>query len=83
MKDKILTSIEAAKILGITSKATIENWLHGGYFPGASQTEDGKWSFKLSDVIAVKEDIDEVARNNAMKSVTTADFSDMREESEE
>ena len=61
MKDKTLTSIEAAKILGITSEATIENWLHGGYFPGASQTEEGKWNFKLSDVLLVKEDMDIVS----------------------
>lgn len=61
MKDEFLTSMQVAKILGITSEATIRNWLHGGYFPGASQTENGEWTFKLSDVLAVKEDMDIVS----------------------
>ena len=83
MKDKILTSMQAAKILGITSTATIENWLHGGYFPGASRIKEDQWSFKLSEVLAVKEALAEEARKNAVKRVTAADFPEMSEENEE
>lgn len=68
--------MQAAKILGITSTATIENWLHGGYFPGASRTKENQWRFKLSEVLNVKEAMDEVDRRNAVKYTTAEDFHD-------
>ena len=70
MKDKILTTTQAAKILGIESLATIENWLHGGHFPGASQIKEGQWSFKFSEVLAVKEFITELNRKNGLGDLT-------------
>ena len=82
-QDKILTSMQAAIILGITSTATIENWLHGGYFPGASRTKEGHWRFRLSEVLAVKEALAEVARKNALKRVTAGDFHEFTTEENE
>ena len=83
MKDKILTSMQAAKILGITSTATIEDWLHGGYFPGASRIKEDQWSFKLSEVLDVKEAMAEVERKNAVKHIAAGDFHEFTAENEE
>jgi len=82
-QDKILTSMQAAKILGITSTATIQNWLHGGYFPGASRTKEGQWRFKLSEVLDVKEAMNEVFRKNAVKYTTAGDFHEFTTEENE
>lgn len=41
----LLTSSEAAELLGVSSTNTIKNWLNGGSFPGAFQTPGGHWRF--------------------------------------
>jgi excisionase family DNA binding protein len=50
----VLTSQQAASLLGVASANTVKNWLEGGHFPGAFQTPGGHWRFPRADVEAVK-----------------------------
>ncbi len=45
-----LTSSEAAEVLGVSSRNTVKNWMKGGMFPGAYQTEGGHWRFPREEV---------------------------------
>ncbi|MCP9774308.1 helix-turn-helix domain-containing protein [Cyanobium sp. WAJ14-Wanaka] len=49
----VLTSTEAASLLGVASANTVKNWLEGGHFPGAFQTPGGHWRFPREEVEAV------------------------------
>lgn len=46
----VLTSSEAADMLGVSSRNTVKNWLKGGMFPGAYQTDGGHWRFPREEV---------------------------------
>lgn len=50
-----LTAGEAAKLLGVSSRNTVKNWLQGGYFPGAFKTPGGHWRFPRAEVLEVRE----------------------------
>ncbi len=54
-RGQVLTSSQAAKLLGVASPNTVKNWLQGGHFPGAYQTRGGHWRFPLEAVLAVKQ----------------------------
>jgi len=41
----MLSTEQAASLLGVSSSATIRNWLEGGYFPGAKFTPNVGWQF--------------------------------------
>jgi len=62
----MLTSMEAASLLGVASANTVKNWLEGGHFPGAFQTPGGHWRFPLEEVEAAKARMEELrVRNRA------------------
>ena len=62
----MLTSTEAASLLGVASANTVKNWLEGGYFPKAFQTPGGHWRFPREEVEAVKARMEELrVRNRA------------------
>jgi len=62
----MLTSTEAASLLGVASANTVKNWLEGGHFPGAFQTPGGHWRFPRQEVEAAKARMDELrVRNRA------------------
>lgn len=62
----IITSTEAASLLGVASANTVKNWLEGGYFPGAFQTPGGHWRFPREEVEAAKARMEELrVRNRA------------------
>lgn len=42
---KFYTTEQAARVLGLKSETTINNWLHSGNFPGATQDAWGVWQF--------------------------------------
>ncbi len=52
--NEVLTTCQAAELLGISSPSTIRNWLEGGHFPGASLTPEGYWEFTLAGVLEAK-----------------------------
>jgi hypothetical protein len=54
-RHSFLTLQQAALQLGITSEATMRNWLQGGAFPGARQTATGEWRFDAGLVAQVAE----------------------------
>ena len=61
----VLTSQQAAEILGVASPNTVKKWLKGGQFPGAYQTPGGHWRFLRTDVLAVRERMQELRAMNS------------------
>ena len=61
---EVLTSREAAALLGVASVNTIKSWLEGGQFPGAYQTPGGHWRFPRAAVEAAKSRMLELRRKN-------------------
>lgn len=60
-----LTTSEAAAELGIVDVRTMANWLEGGHFPNAYQS-DGRWWFPRADVCAMQRYVRELqAKNDA------------------
>jgi excisionase family DNA binding protein len=51
---EVLTSRQAADLLGVSSANTVKNWLKGGFFDGAYQTPGGHWRFPKAEVLEVK-----------------------------
>ena len=47
---EVLTSSEAADLLGVSSPTTVKNWLESGMFPGAYRTKGGHWRFPKEEV---------------------------------
>ena len=68
-KADLYDSEQAAAFLEIDSDETVSNWLEGGYFPGAFQS-DGMWLFPLASLIKVREKIDELQYNNKHRLLT-------------
>lgn len=60
MKKQWVTSGEAAKLLGVSSRNTVKNWIEGGYFPSSKKTEGGHWRFLRSEVLTVRQAMDAV-----------------------
>lgn len=57
-----ITTGEAARLLGVSSRNTVKNWLEGGFFPGSIRTEGGHWRFLRAEVEAVRRAMDAVKR---------------------
>lgn len=68
--DADLTSKQAAELLGVSSPNTVKNWLKGGSFPDAYQTEGGHWRFPRASVMAVRERMDALRTLNAGRDLT-------------
>src|SRR5688572_8881589 len=62
---RLLKVGEVAEILGVSSPTTIHNWVKRGVFPSASITVGGHRLFRLADVIALRDEIDRTAAENA------------------
>ena len=72
----MLTSTEAAKVLGVSSANTVKNWLEGGAFPGATRTPGGHWRFPRKDVEELKTRMAWVQAKNAKADVELPDLDD-------
>lgn len=77
----VLTSSQAAELLGVSSPNTVKNWLKGGAFPGAFQTPGGHWRFPREEVEAVKTRMDDLRERNRRGDLLPPD--DETNESEE
>ena len=75
-RETVLTSKEAANMLGITSINTIKNWMEGGEFPGAYQTPGGHWRFPLKEVEAIKARLEGLAQRNREGNLEPPDLGD-------
>jgi excisionase family DNA binding protein len=73
---EVLTSSQAAALLGVSSPNTVKNWLKGGYFPGAFQTAGGHWRFPRADVESARAQLDEIRDRNRRKDHTPPDLGD-------
>ena len=60
----LLSSKQAASLLGVASANTVKNWLEGGHFPGAFQTPGGHWRFPREEVEAVKLRLEDLRERN-------------------
>lgn len=61
----LLTSKQAAALLGLSSPNTVKNWLQGGFFPGAFRTPGGHWRFPRAEVEAAKRWMEALREQNA------------------
>jgi hypothetical protein len=68
-KADLYDSEQATAFLEIDSDESVSNWLEGGYFPGAFQS-DGRWLFPLASLIKVRERLDELQYNNKHRLLT-------------
>jgi hypothetical protein len=75
-KPNNLTSTQAASYLGLASPKTIENWLEGGFFPGAFQTAAGDWLYPVEEVTSVKQRMNELKDLNQKNDLVAVDFDD-------
>jgi excisionase family DNA binding protein len=60
----VLTSSEAADLLGVSSRNTVKNWLKDGKFPGAFQTDGGHWRFPREEVEKTRARMEELYDKN-------------------
>jgi hypothetical protein len=51
---KVLTSGQAAAVLGVSSPNTVTNWLEAGQLPGAHRTARGHWRCLVEEVEEVE-----------------------------
>jgi excisionase family DNA binding protein len=75
-KADVLTSTEAAALLGVASPNTVKNWLQGGYFPGAFKTAGGHWRFPREEVEAVRFRLNDLRDRNSRRDLMPADCDD-------
>lgn len=75
--DQYLTSGEAARLLGVSSRNTVKNWLESGYFPNAFKTHGGHWRFPKAEVLAAKEALRELQARNLNGDLTPSDVGDL------
>lgn len=78
--DEVLTSTQAAALLGVSSVNTVKNWLTGGHFPGATRTPGGHWRFVRSEVLAVRERMSELRARNARGDLSPPDVDGREDE---
>ena len=62
--ENLLTSTEAAELLGVSSPSTVKNWLMSGHFPGAFQTPGGHWRFPRAEVEAERLRLEQLRERN-------------------
>jgi len=74
--DEVITSKQAANLLGVSSANTIKNWLEGGWFPGAFRTPGGHWRFQRSEVLAARERMEELRDKNPRRDLAPSDAED-------
>lgn len=70
---ELLSSTQAASLLGVASANTVKNWLEGGHFPGAFQTPGGHWRFPREEVEAVKLRMEELRERNRSRDLLPLD----------
>ena len=73
---ELLTSTEAARLLGLSSPNTVKNWLAGGHFPGAYQTAGGHWRFPRKEVEAVQARLEGLRDRNRRGDLSLPDQDD-------
>ena len=73
---EVLTSRQAADLLGVSSANTVKNWLQGGFFPGAYQTPGGHWRFPRAEVLEAKRRMEELRAQNQRGDFTLPDTDD-------
>ena len=73
---ELLTSTQAAELLGVSSPTTVKNWLMGGHFPGAFQTAGGHWRFPRADVERMRLRMVEDAERSAGRDLSLPDEED-------
>jgi excisionase family DNA binding protein len=72
----LLSTGQAAALLGVASPNTVKNWLEGGHFPGAVKTKGGHWRFPREEVLAVKQQMQEVRDKNRAGDMSLPDVVD-------
>jgi hypothetical protein len=72
---EFLTLAETTKAFGITSTATIRNWLLGKHFEGRIETPDGPM-FEVSRVREILADIEQTRAANESGHLEIPDFGD-------
>jgi len=72
----VLSSGQAAALLGVSSPNTVKNWLEAGYFPSAFQTAGGHWRFHRDEVLAVKARMEDLRAKNRSGDLTPPDLDD-------
>ncbi len=70
---EMLTTKQAAVLLELKSTNTVKNWLEGGQFPGAFQTEGGHWRIPRSEVEKTRLRRRELADKNRRRDFTAPD----------
>ncbi len=60
--DTWISTGQAARLLGVSSRNTVKNWLQGGCFPSAYQTAGGHWRFRREEVLAVRQAVQNIPR---------------------
>ena len=73
LENDVLTSGEAASLLGVSSINTVKNWLEGGFFPGAYKTAGGHWRFPRSEVEAVAARTKDLSERNERADLSPPD----------
>ena len=76
---EVLTSSEAAEILGVSSPNTVKNWLKSGMFSGAYQTDGGHWRFPRAEVENVRARMEELNEKNAKGDLTPPDHENFQD----
>ena len=77
--DGMVTTTQAARLLGVASPNTVKNWLAGGHFPGARRTPGGHWRFSRLEVEAVKLRMAELRARNRRGDLAPPDIDDEAE----
>lgn len=72
----VLTSREAATLLGVASPNTVKNWLEAGHLPGAFRTPGGHWRFRREDVVALRARMDALRTKNSRGVIALPDDGD-------
>jgi excisionase family DNA binding protein len=72
--DEVLTSSQAAEVLGVSSANTVKNWLKSGMFSGAYQTDGGHWRFPRREVEEVRARMEELREKNARGDLAPPDI---------
>lgn len=78
-QDQVLTSVQAAEVLGVSSPNTVKNWMENGMFPGAYKTRGGHWRFPRSEVERVREQMTKLQEKNAKGDLSPPDIEDPQE----
>jgi len=78
-EEELLSSGDAAQLLGVSSINTVKNWLEGGAFPGARKTPGGHWRFPRSEVETVAARMKALREKNAAGELSPPDTDESAE----